>query len=306
MSKEVKLRAEHAQQSAVENKDAHTAVLRWLNECTLIGDDLFVDAITAYESYNGWAVAWLATLDTRTFTAVMRELGFHTRKKRMADSGVVAIGFCGFSLNTAVPIMDDSEALDNVTDDSGLPQIYDELDPRIAPVVMLLRQHDVHTISSCDGGDGHAFDRPTVVMRLPSTDQTNTAVSIMAYTYAVWEILDRFGYYGFEVFPSVNEDGRVQYLTVRFNYSGADGYAIPLHEPRRASLSHATKTASMRPTYWQAIVWARYQAETHGRLAPRLYMAFMPKVMDIALRCFEDGYFDGEEANNRIEKLIFG
>lgn len=212
----------------------------------------------------------------------------------------------GASDYTAVPIMDDSEALDNVTDDSGLPQIYDELDPRIAPVVMLLRQHDVHTISSCDGGDGHAFDRPTVVIRLPSTDQTNTAVFIMAYTYAVWEILDRFGYYGFEVFPSVNEDGRVQYLTVRFNYSGADGYAIPLHEPRRASLSHATKTASMRPTYWQAIVWARYQAETHGRLAPRLYMAFMPKVMDIALRCFEDGYFDGEEANNRLEKLIFG
>jgi hypothetical protein len=38
----------------------------------------------------------------------------------------------------------------------------DHLDEGIKPVVMVLREHGVETIESCQGGDGHAFPEPTV------------------------------------------------------------------------------------------------------------------------------------------------
>lgn len=38
----------------------------------------------------------------------------------------------------------------------------DPLDPGIARIVKLLRDAGVHTVESCEGGDGHAFRDPTV------------------------------------------------------------------------------------------------------------------------------------------------
>lgn len=36
------------------------------------------------------------------------------------------------------------------------------LDPGIFDAVTLLRNHGVYTIESCQGGEGHSYDRPTV------------------------------------------------------------------------------------------------------------------------------------------------
>lgn len=40
--------------------------------------------------------------------------------------------------------------------------IEGKLDPGIAPVVKLLRRKGLNTFASCEGGPGHAFERPTV------------------------------------------------------------------------------------------------------------------------------------------------
>ncbi len=36
------------------------------------------------------------------------------------------------------------------------------LDPKIRPIVELLRERGVETFESCEGGEGHAFYEPTV------------------------------------------------------------------------------------------------------------------------------------------------
>jgi hypothetical protein len=38
----------------------------------------------------------------------------------------------------------------------------DTLDPLIKPVVKLLNSHGFHTFESCQGGEGHCFNEPTV------------------------------------------------------------------------------------------------------------------------------------------------
>jgi hypothetical protein len=42
---------------------------------------------------------------------------------------------------------------------------YEELDPGIAWTVKFLREAGVHTVSSCEGGDGHPYDEPMVRFR---------------------------------------------------------------------------------------------------------------------------------------------
>ena len=39
------------------------------------------------------------------------------------------------------------------------------IDPGIRKVVILLNRHGLKTTGSCEGGDGHAFDLPTVVLK---------------------------------------------------------------------------------------------------------------------------------------------
>ena len=36
------------------------------------------------------------------------------------------------------------------------------LDPKIEPIVRVLQEHGVHTVQSCQGGEGHSYDKPTV------------------------------------------------------------------------------------------------------------------------------------------------
>lgn len=43
-----------------------------------------------------------------------------------------------------------------------MTEIYAPLDPGIAEVVNLLRSKGFDTFSSCEGGEGHDFDMPTV------------------------------------------------------------------------------------------------------------------------------------------------
>ncbi len=40
----------------------------------------------------------------------------------------------------------------------------DDLDARIRDVVLMLRDHGFNTFCSCEGGNGHSFERPTVQM----------------------------------------------------------------------------------------------------------------------------------------------
>lgn len=43
-------------------------------------------------------------------------------------------------------------------------KVYASLDPIIGPLVYLLREQGFNTYSSCDGGDGHAYLHPTVLI----------------------------------------------------------------------------------------------------------------------------------------------
>lgn len=40
---------------------------------------------------------------------------------------------------------------------------HDDLDPGIAPYVLALVRAGIHTVESCEGGEGHCFPEPTVV-----------------------------------------------------------------------------------------------------------------------------------------------
>lgn len=42
----------------------------------------------------------------------------------------------------------------------------DSLDPGIRDVVVLLRENGFRTFTSCEGGEGHAFEKPTVRVAL--------------------------------------------------------------------------------------------------------------------------------------------
>lgn len=55
--------------------------------------------------------------------------------------------------------------------DAKMTPIDGELDPGIANLVNLLRLYGYDTFSSCQGGEGHAFQNPTVLIR-PSGDMT--------------------------------------------------------------------------------------------------------------------------------------
>ena len=44
--------------------------------------------------------------------------------------------------------------------------LYAELDPGIRDVVRLLRSHGWNTTQSCEGGEGHAYTRPTIELVL--------------------------------------------------------------------------------------------------------------------------------------------
>lgn len=48
---------------------------------------------------------------------------------------------------------------------NDLTPITGELDDGVADVVSLLREHGINTFSSCAGGSGHGFDKPTVRVR---------------------------------------------------------------------------------------------------------------------------------------------
>ena len=40
--------------------------------------------------------------------------------------------------------------------------IFDDLDLKIKPIVVLLNENGIKTYESCQGGEGHAFPEPTV------------------------------------------------------------------------------------------------------------------------------------------------
>lgn len=56
--------------------------------------------------------------------------------------------------------------------DYGAPGVpWDELDDEIRPRVRLLNRLGFTTVGSCQGGEGHAFDLPAVILR-PGPSQT--------------------------------------------------------------------------------------------------------------------------------------
>ena len=54
---------------------------------------------------------------------------------------------------------------------------WPELDAGIAPAVMLLREAGFGTFTSCQGGEGHAFEEPTI--RFLITDNGDQAVKVL-------------------------------------------------------------------------------------------------------------------------------
>lgn len=71
----------------------------------------------------------------------------------------------------------------------------DDIDPRIRPVVELLNDAGLRTISSCQGGEGHGFAAPTV--RIKPNEPTDFDLSVTADRCVV--VLLALGYTGFTV-----------------------------------------------------------------------------------------------------------
>lgn len=65
-----------------------------------------------------------------------------------------------------------------------------ELDAGIREVVGLLMENNIDTFSSCEGGEGHAFDMPTVRMNFKNAEEDAKHVAA---------ILIKNGYSGFYV-----------------------------------------------------------------------------------------------------------
>lgn len=70
------------------------------------------------------------------------------------------------------------------------------LDKKIKPIVLVLREHGIETIESCQGGNGHAFPEPTVRFR-GGKGEGYRALSValqcglkVAELRRVWPILD--------------------------------------------------------------------------------------------------------------------
>ena len=47
--------------------------------------------------------------------------------------------------------------------------LRDDLEPGIRDAVLMLREHGWNTTCSCEGGAGHAYDKPTIELDLPNT-----------------------------------------------------------------------------------------------------------------------------------------
>ena len=65
------------------------------------------------------------------------------------------------SLETGTQLLVRNRYWSRVTD---LPVPYDDLDPKIAPLVRTLNENGFATIGSCEGSRGHSFNCPTVLI----------------------------------------------------------------------------------------------------------------------------------------------
>ena len=65
---------------------------------------------------------------------------------------------------------------------------FHEMDPLIAPIVLVLREYGIDTVQSCQGGEGHSYSRPTVEFRGHS-DQGYKAVHIAMQNGLPHEVL---------------------------------------------------------------------------------------------------------------------
>ncbi len=76
-----------------------------------------------------------------------------------------------------------------------LTEIYAPLDPGIQTLVELLRDWGHNTVSSCEGGKGHACHLPTVIIKpdhVARVEQSNQRIKIA-------DLLIRGGYHGFGI-----------------------------------------------------------------------------------------------------------
>ena len=77
-----------------------------------------------------------------------------------------------------------------------LPEITGYLDLGISEVVNLLRECGVSTFSSCEGGKGHAFSKPTVLVK--PTNPYNSAVT-RKDILQISSVLSSAGYSGYYI-----------------------------------------------------------------------------------------------------------
>ncbi len=68
---------------------------------------------------------------------------------------------------------------------------WDELDPLVVPLVRVLHDAGIPTSSSCQGGDGHMMDFPTVISRV------GHPTSLQGLRFRCLEALLAAGWHGF-------------------------------------------------------------------------------------------------------------
>ncbi len=77
-----------------------------------------------------------------------------------------------------------------MTEEARIP--WGEIDKPIRPLVSILTQKGLTTIGSCQGGEGHAFQHPTVIVH--ATPETIRQVADRALS-----VLVTSGYTGFQI-----------------------------------------------------------------------------------------------------------
>jgi hypothetical protein len=73
-------------------------------------------------------------------------------------------------------------------DDDFAKTVRAEIDPGIAPYVDLLRKHGVRTTESCQGGEGHGYDLPTILFDGGETAGEHALAVARSYKLPVAEL----------------------------------------------------------------------------------------------------------------------
>jgi hypothetical protein len=98
----------------------------------------------------------------------------------------------------------DLQKLKNMDLKSFRNEFDSPLDAGIAPLVKLMVDNDISTVQSCEGGDGHAYIRPTVELDCSEEDGWRALELAQAHGFKVYNLSRTWKFY-----TVLGEDGMI-------------------------------------------------------------------------------------------------